>query len=260
MRAEETVLVTGASAGIGRELARRFARAGSNLVLLARREGRLRELSEELASEYDVRADVCAADLRDPAAPRRVFDRLNEKETSVDVLVNNAGFGARGEFADLDGDRQMDMLQVNVNAVTHLARLFLPGMIQRGRGGIVNLASTASFQPGPGMAVYYATKAYVLSFSEALYEEVRDTGVTVTCLAPGPTDTEFAERAGTDSALVSRLMPSTVEDVAREGYEGFRSGKAIVVPGITNRMGTFVVAITPRALTRRVVRFLNTGR
>lgn len=251
----ETVLITGASSGIGRELAWCFAESGSDVVLVARREDRLRELAAALEEKHGIGARVLAADLSDPDAPTDIHSRL--AVSPIDVLVNNAGFGARGRFVDLPADRQMDMVQVNVSAVTQLARLFLPAMLERGRGGIINVASTAGFQPGPSMAVYYASKAYVLSFSEALHEECKDTGVTVTCLAPGPTPTEFQERASAERVLVSQMNPTPVDFVARAGFDGFRAGKALVVPGVTNRIGTMLVRFSPRAAVRKVVRFLN---
>ena len=188
----ETVLITGASSGIGRELARQFAGDGADLVLIARSEDTLRELAGELAAEYRVTAQVVPADLSRPGSPDQIVATLAQRQTDVDVLVNNAGFGARGAVAGIGVGRQLEMIGVNVAALTRLTALLLPGMLERRRGGILNVASTAAFQPGPNSAVYYATKAYVLSFTEALAEEVRGSGVRVSCLAPGPTDTGFA--------------------------------------------------------------------
>ena len=180
----ETALITGASSGIGCELARLFAADKSDLVLVARRQEKLDQLATELRRDYGVSVRVFAKDLADPQSPQAIFDALAAEGVAVDVLVNNAGFGAAGPVADLPLEKQLDMIQVNVAALTQLTRLFLPGMIQRRSGGILNVGSTAGFQPGPYMAVYYATKAYVLSFTEALGEEVVGTGVRVACLAP----------------------------------------------------------------------------
>jgi len=258
MPAPETVLVTGASSGIGRALAHRFARAGSHCVLLARSEDVLHDLADTLTSAYDVEASVLTADLSVPGVADDVATMLRERDRPVDVLVNNAGFGARGDFADLDTQRQVDMIRVNVTALTHLTRQLLPGMLERGRGGVLNVASTAGFQPGPRMSVYYATKAYVLSFSEGLHEETSGTGVTVTCLAPGPTRTAFADRAGMDDATLFDVGATMApEGVAKAGYEGFRQRRALVVPGWPNKMGAFVIRFTPRLVARKLAGWLN---
>ena len=233
----ETVLITGASAGIGWEFARQFAADKSNLVLVARRRERLEELATELRRQHGVEIRVIAADLGRADAPSAIVDQLARDGVVIDVLVNNAGFGALGPVAELDLDRQMEMVQVNVAALTHLTRLLLPGMIQRRRGGILNVASTAGFQPGPFMAVYYATKAYVISFSQALADEVAASGVTVSCLCPGPTATEFAATANMTNALMFRLHTMTAQEVVQSGYRGFRRRKLLVVPGWVNYLG-----------------------
>jgi uncharacterized protein len=255
--ASETTLITGASAGIGRELARCFAADQSNLVLVARRKERLEELAAELRRQAGIKVRVLAADLGNAEAPRTIVDELARDGVSIDVLVNNAGFGALGAVANLDVKRQMEMVQVNVAALTHLTRLLLPGMIQRGRGGVLNVASTAGFQPGPFMAVYYATKAYAISFSEALHDEVAARGVTVTCLCPGPTATEFAATANMERSRMFRLRPMTAAAVARAGYRGFRRGKLLVVPGWLNYFGATAGRFAPRSLPRRIARWLN---
>ncbi|HLN57107.1 MAG TPA: SDR family oxidoreductase, partial [Thermoanaerobaculia bacterium] len=189
-------LVTGASSGIGKELARLIAADGYDLVLVARRQERLEELARELSVAHGVSARVIAADLADPDSPKRIVEELEAERIAVDVLVNNAGFGIYGRLWNSDITRQLEIIQVNVVALTDLTGRLLPGMVSRKRGRIVNVASTAAFQPGPYQAVYYATKAYVLSFSEAIAEELKGTGVTVTALCPGPTTTEFQEAAG----------------------------------------------------------------
>jgi short-subunit dehydrogenase len=255
--ATETVLVTGASAGIGLELAKLVAADGSDLVLVARRKHELDQLAGELSQQHGVEARVIPADLADPAAPASIFEELSANRIQIDVLVNNAGFGAEGKFAELPLARQMNMVEVNVTALTHLTRLFLPPMLKQGRGGVLNVGSTAGFQPGPYMAVYYATKAYVLSFTEALAEEVAGTGVKVTCLAPGPTRTEFFAQADMKDSPLLKLGPMDARTVAEVGYRGFRAGKPIVVPGVRNKIGAFSVRFTPRYVVRKITARLN---
>jgi short-subunit dehydrogenase len=254
----ETVLITGASSGIGRELAHCFARAGSDCVLLARTEEALHELADTLESSHGITASVLPADLSTPGVAPDVKHQLNDRDLSVDVLVNNAGFGARGRFAALDPQQQVDMIRVNVTALTDLTRRLLPAMLDRNRGGVLNVASTAAFQPGPFMSVYYATKAYVLSFSEGLTDEVANTNVTVSCLAPGPTRTAFIDEAGmNDAALFEWGTPMTATAVAEAGYNGFRAGRALTVPGWPNKMGAFMIRFTPRSVARGVAGWLN---
>lgn len=254
----EIALITGASSGIGLELARLFAADGYDLVLVARRNDALLSLAEDLDTQYDIGVRVLARDLNRSSAPHDIVEMMLADGIHVDVLVNNAGFGARGAFAELDLQRQMDMIQVNVTALTLLTRLFLPGMLARNRGGILNVASTAAFQPGPFMAVYYATKAYVQSFTEAVAEEVASSSLRVTCLSPGPTVTEFAARAGTEgSKLLRRTSSMSAVDVARVGYQGWRKGRVLVVPGATNTLGSWAVRFLPRRVVRRVISGLN---
>jgi len=255
--ATQTALITGASAGIGRELARQLARDMTGIVLVARRRERLDQLADELRQKFGSQTRVIAADLADPSAPPRIIDELQAAGIQVDVLINNAGFGAAGPFCQSDLEQQLAMLQVNVRALTHLTRLVLPGMIQRRQGGIINVGSTAGFQPGPYMAVYYATKAYVLSFSEALAEELRGTGVRVTCLAPGATATEFASAAQMEDSLLFRLGAMNAAEVAQQGYAGFRRGKTLVVPGARNKFGAFAVRFVPRAWVRKLTKRLS---
>jgi short-subunit dehydrogenase len=253
----ETVLVTGASSGIGRELAKTFAADGSRLVLLARKRHALQDLAEELRKTYKAQSEVFTADLAEPAAPQRIFEHLQANGTRVDVLINNAGFGAQGRFVELPLQRQLEMIQVNVASLTHLTALLLPGMIERRRGGILNVASTAAFQPGPGMAVYYATKAFVLSFTEAVAEEVRGRGLTVCALCPGPTRTHFAEAAGAHFSRRFTKGAMSAEAVARAGHRSFRSGQVVAIPGFRNRLLAFCVRLGPRALVRKIVKRLN---
>jgi short-subunit dehydrogenase len=248
--ATETVLITGASSGIGLELAKLFAADKSTLVLVARRADRLRQLAEELQAAHGTAVRVLPHDLADPEAPQALFKELRNAGVSVDVLVNNAGFGARGPLATLDTQRQLDMLQVNVEALTHLTRLFLPGMLERRRGAILNVGSVAGFLPGPNTAIYYATKAYVLSLTEALAAELAGTGVRMTLLAPGATATEFATAAGYPGPRRDAMDPAKV---ARAGYEGLRAGKVLVVPGFKNRAAVLAVRLLPRAVVRKAM-------
>jgi short-subunit dehydrogenase len=253
----QTALITGASAGIGRLLAGHFARDGYDLVLVARRAAALEQLAAQLSAAHAVGARVLAMDLSDPGGAARVHESLAGDGTIVDVVVNNAGFGLQGHFARLPLDRQLEMIQLNIVALTELTRRFLPGMLQRNRGGVLNVASTAAFQPGPFMSVYYATKAYVLSFTEALAEEVSGSAVRVSCLAPGPTDTEFAEVAGLKKSPLFTGAVMEAEPVARAGYEGWTRGKVLVVPGASNRLGAIAVRLAPRAKVRKITRRLN---
>lgn len=252
----ETALITGASSGIGLELARLFAADKSNIVLVARSEDKLESLAKELWQE-GVEIVVVPMDLANPEAPQAILSELAGQGITVDVVVNNAGFGAMGTVANIPLRQQLDMIQVNVMALAHLTRLFLPGMIERKRGGILNVGSTAGFQPGPNMAVYYATKAFVLSFTEALAEELIGSGVHVTCLAPGATATGFSTAAHMENALLFRLGAMDVKTVAQAGYRGFRRGRVIVIPGLKNKIGAFAVRLGPRVVVRKLVKRLQ---
>jgi uncharacterized protein len=254
----ETVLVTGASSGIGLELARCFAADGARLVLVARNTAALESLAGELRRDHQVEAIVLTADLSQPETPGRIFSELKGRGIEVDILVNNAGFGALGLFSELPIERQLGILQVNITALTQLTSLFLPGMIQRRRGGVFNVGSVAGFVPGPGMAVYYASKAFVLSFSEGLAGELAGTGVKVTVLCPGPTATNFGEvaRFGKEMRMI-RVAGMTAKDVAVPGHRGFRKDRVIVVPGIQNRLIILLAWLVPRALVRSVARKCN---
>lgn len=256
----ETVLVTGASSGIGCELAKCFAADGSRLVLVARRGGALDLLATELRRIHKIQTQVVTTDLALPEAPVRLLEHLRFHGLKVDVLVNNAGFGAQGQFVKLPLERQLDMVQVNITAVTHLSRLLLPGMLERGRGGILNVASTAAFQPGPGMAVYYATKAYVLSFSEALAEELAGTGLTITTLCPGPTATNFSMAANAQNSRLFKLTAMSAESVAQIGHRAFRQGRVVAVAGLRNQTLAFSVRLAPRAVTRKITKYLNAAK
>lgn len=255
--AAERALITGASSGIGWELAKLFAADKSDLVLVARRKERLDALAEELKDEFGVDVYVLPKDLSDPEAPKEIFEELKAAGIDVDVVVNNAGFGLRGPFANIDMDGQIDMVQVNVVALTHLTRLFLPGIIERGHGGILNVGSLAGFQPGPNLAVYYATKAYVLSLTEAISEEITNPNIKISCLAPGPVRTEFGEKSALDDSLLFKMSLMDVGPVVKEGYEGFRQGKVIVLPGIKQKLIPVLLRFTPRFLVRKIVKSLQ---
>ncbi len=252
----ETVLITGASSGIGRELARCFAADGCRLILVARKRQALQALADELNEAHKTQSEVFPADLSQPGTPARIFELFQVNGTKVDVLINNAGFGAVGDFAELAVERQLEMVQVNVTAVTHLTRLLLPGMIERHRGGILNVASTAGFAPGPGMGVYYATKAFLLSFSEAVAEELAGTGVTVTALCPGPTETNFAEAANARTSRLFAKAAMSAESVAWIGHDAFRKGRVVAIAGFRNRLLAFSVRLAPRFVVRKIAKRL----
>ncbi|MBA3645225.1 MAG: SDR family oxidoreductase [Gemmatimonadaceae bacterium] len=253
-------LITGASVGIGMELARVFARNRYDLVLVSRRADALEAVAGRLEGEFGISAATFAADLGDAAAPGSILDFCANEKFTIDMLVNNAGVGLGGEFGESDINRQLNIINVNISALTHLTGLFLPQMMLRRSGRILNVASTAAFQPGPLMAVYYASKAYVLSFSEALAEELRNTGVTVTALCPGPTKTEFAATAEIES---TRLFNSVVTDaagVAEFGYQATMGGKRVAIPGMMNKIVAQSNRFTPRFLATKVVRMLQENR
>jgi short-subunit dehydrogenase len=253
-----TALITGASSGIGLELARVFAANKHDVVLVARSEGKLRELARECEAS-GVRAHVVAADLAKPDAARAIVDAVARLGVEIDVLVNNAGFGVYGRFVETPLVSELESIQVNVVALTELTKRFLPAMVARRRGRILNVASTAGFLPGPLMAVYYATKAYVVSFSEATANELEGTGVTVTVLCPGPTDSGFQAAAKLEkSRLVSLLRKATSRSVAEAGYDAVMAGKVVCIPGVSNKVSAILAPrLFPRAIIRKVVRAIQ---
>jgi len=256
--ARGTALITGASAGLGAELAKLCAGGGYNVILIARGGARLAQLAASLTATCGIEARPLVADLSNPAAPPEIFAQV--RATPIDILINNAGFGVRGAYVETDWAAESRLLQVNVAALAHLTKLFLPEMVRRRSGRILNVASTAAFVPGPFMAMYYASKAFVLSFSEALANEVEGTGVSVTALCPGPTRTEFAEAAGiTDSQLFHGPTMAAAE-VAREGYDAMMAGKSSVIAGARNRWLMRGARLIPRAWTARTTRRLNLGK
>jgi short-subunit dehydrogenase len=253
-------VVTGASSGIGLELSRVLANDQHDLVIVAQHPERLAQVARDIATQYGVRVVDLAADLSDPEAARHIERELRREGLTPAVLVNNAGFALRGAFADLDLGRQLQMIQVNIHALTHLTGLLLPGMLARRSGRVLNVASTAAFQPGPLMAVYYASKAYVLSFSEALAEETRGSGVTVTALCPGPTATGFEKRAGLEGTRLFDGPVMGAAAVARYGYDAMRRGTRVAIPGWRNRLMARAVRFVPREKLTRAVRSLQEDR
>lgn len=256
-----TALITGASGGIGLALAERFAADGHNVVLVARNQSKLEHIANKLHDQHGVATLAVAADLSDLETPEAIIRELTDKHITVDFLVNNAGFGGYGPFVATDKEDELGMIDVNVRALTELTKLVLPDMFARQHGRILNVASTAAFQSGPLMAVYFATKAYVLSFSEALQEELRGSGVTVTCLAPGPTATGFEARATEGkSGLFGRDVMS-VDRVAGVGYRALHRGRTLVIPGARNRLTSFMIRFLPRqTVTHFVHRFMAPDR
>ena len=249
-------LITGASSGIGLELARLCAADGYRPILVARRLPELRKAADALSRDFGVEASVLTADLAQPDAPEAI---LRQAGGTPDILINNAGFGLRGPFAETDWDAEARMIQVNIAALAHLTKLFLPGMMARRSGRILNVASTAAFVPGPFMAVYYATKAFVVSFSHAVANEIQGTGVTLTVLCPGPTRTAFGEVAGMDGTPLFHGPVMDAAAVAQEGYRAMLAGKAEIIAGGRNRRMILGTRIAPRTLLARLTRRLNSN-
>jgi short-subunit dehydrogenase len=244
----KAALITGASAGIGTEFARLLAAEGRTLLITARRADRLETLAQELRAAHGVRVEIAPLDLVQPGTPLALADKAAALGLDIDLLVNNAGFGLRGGFTERPLDRQVAIAEVNMTALTRLTGLFLPAMLERRSGGIINVASIAAFLPGPYMSVYYASKAYVLSFSEAIAYEARRSGVVVTALCPGATESEFAEVAG--FAFPRRLERTvmTAREVARLGLKGHRAGKRVVITGAGNKLLVAASRLMPRGL------------
>ncbi len=254
-------LVTGASSGIGYELCKLFATDRTELVLVARDIERLSRIAEELSTSAGIEVTTMGIDLADPASPKEVLRRTQEAGLTVEYLVNNAGFGNFGLFVDTDPESTLKLLQVNIHALTHLTALYLPGMVERRSGHIMNVASTAAFQPGPLMSTYYASKAFVLHFSEAIAEELEGKGVSVTALCPGPTVTEFHLRANMEtSGLVIDRRAMTAKAVAEIGYQGMMRGRTLVIPGLSNKLLTLVVRLAPRKMITRFVHRMQEDR
>jgi short-subunit dehydrogenase len=254
----QTALITGASMGIGVDLAECFARDGYDLVLTARSEDALKDVAARLADKYKVKATPIALDLGAIGGGRKLADAVATQGLMVDVLVNNAGYGTAGAFAGSDEANQLGMIDLNVRALVELTHIYWPQMLERGRGGVLNVASTAAFQPGPLMAIYYASKAFVLSFSEALWKEAEKTGVHVSCLCPGPTTSNFRERAGTGKTRLSRVgTPMSSASVARMGYRAFQANQRVKITGMRNRLLARAVPYLPRSTLLSMVHNLQ---
>jgi len=255
----QTALITGASGGIGLELAECFAKDGYDLVLSARSAEALERAAKRLSEAHSIKAVPIAGDLQDIGAGAKLAETIAAQGLGVDVLVNNAGFGAAGAFAKSDAAAQLGMVDLNMRALVELTHIYWPGMLKAGRGGVINVASTAAFQPGPFMAVYYATKAFVVSFTEALWEEARGTGVHVSALCPGPTATGFAARAGTDKTRVSKMgTRMSAKSVARIGYRAFQNDRRVVVAGARNAFLAGLAPFLPRKRLLKIVRGMQT--
>ena len=253
----QTVLITGASGGIGYELAKLFAHDKHNLVLVARSADKLSQVANEL-QKYGVNVRTVALDLAEAPGPKFLFDQTQREGIAVDILINNAGFGAFGEFAQMRHQEILGQINLNITALTQLTRLFLEPMLSRRNGRIMNVASTAGFQPGPLMAVYYATKAYVISFSEAIANELRGSGVTVTCFCPGATHTGFAARAGNDqSRLFKKFGAMSAESVARDGYHAVMQGRTLAISGMHNWITAQSTRFAPRKMVTAVSRWIS---
>lgn len=255
----QTILITGASSGIGYELARICGSDRHNLILVARREERLKDLKADLEAAYGIQVWTYRADLTDAATRQQLFDWTQAQGLVVDSLVNNAGFGDLTPFFKGDWDKQNSMIQLNITALTHLSHLFLPNMVQRGQGHILNVASTAAFLPGPFMSVYYASKAFVLSFSQAIAAELKGTGVSVTCLCPGPTQSEFQEVSDMgEAAFIKNLdkLPSAAE-VAAYGYQAMMQSQQVAVHGLSNKILTLATRLLPGKVQANVVKRLQ---
>lgn len=253
-------LLTGASSGIGLELAKIFASHKHNLILVARSKDVLDKLAQELRTEHKVTVEVITLDLALESSPAALFKACQDKNLRVDILVNNAGFGDNAAFVNSEWKKQAEMMDLNMKSLTHITHLFLPSMVAAKKGAILNVASTAAFQPGPYMAVYYATKSYVLSFSEALNEELRGSGVYVTTLCPGPTLSGFQKAANMDTALLFKLGVPGSREVAEYAYNSLMKKRVVAVHGIMNKIMAFSVRLTPRTLLVRIVRVLQEKR
>jgi len=254
----KTVLITGATAGIGRELSKIFAKNHYNLVLVARDSANLEQMSREWENRYGIAVTAISKDLSHSDAPQDLYREIANQNIEIDVLVNNAGCGCHGDILGIGDDDTLSEIQLNIGTVTTLCKLFGSDMAQRGSGRILNVSSTAAFQAGPLMSVYYAAKGYVLLFSEALNFELKKKGVVVTVLCPGPTKTEFFKRSDmTATNLAKGPWVMAAADVARAGYGGLMNGKTIVIPGLLNKLMTFMVRFTPRRIAAAIVYFLH---
>lgn len=254
----KTALITGASMGIGYELARQFAQHGNDLVLVARSADKLTAIAADFAKRYSIRVEVIAADLSQPDAAQTVYDEVKRRGLSIEYLVNNAGFGEFGMFVETDWRKEQQMIDLNITTLTHFCKLFVRDMVAQRSGKILNVASTAAFQPGPTMAIYYATKAYVLHFSEAINNELEGSGVSVTALCPGATESNFQAAANlTESKLVKGKKLPTSAEVAEYGYKAMMRGQTVAIHGVMNYLMANSVRFTPRTLVVKIARWMQ---
>jgi short-subunit dehydrogenase len=256
-RTGKTALITGASAGLGVHFARLFASDGHDLVLVARRRDKLETLAAELRAAHGIHVTVVAADLTDPKARSTLLEEVTRAGIEVEFRVNNAGYGTNGAFAEADLFRELDMIDLNIKALTHLTGLFLPPMVERRSGRILNIGSGAGFLPGPFMAVYFASKAFVQHFTEALAHELRGSGVTATVLAPGPLVTEFGGLSGADSSAMFKAAADPA-DAAQHGYQAMLAGKPVAIPGLRNKLNVGILRATPRSVVRVIAAGMTT--
>ncbi len=254
MNSKTYTLITGASGGIGLDLAMLSAHDDKNMILVARSADKLNKLAETIRKDHNSEVVTFAVDLSSESGVNKLIAEITQKNIHIDTLINNAGIGDFGDFSGADLSTHLEIIRLNIGALTQLTHIVLQGMLNNNNGRIMNVASTAAFMPGPGMAVYYASKAYVLSFSEALTRELKGTGVKVTTLCPGPTDTGFALSAGLGKSLMHRMLPAaTSMEVARAGYKAMIKGKAIEIPGFMNKMSALTPRFSPRSMVRNMV-------
>lgn len=252
------VLITGATAGIGYELAKLYAKDENNLILVARDEERLKEVKDELEF-YNIKVYTIALDLSEDNSCEKVLDFVNKKNLSVDILINNAGMGSFGYLSEIEVEKELKLINVNIRALTELTKMFLPSMIEHGEGAIMNVASTAAFCAGPKMATYYASKSYVLNFTEALYEELKGSEIKVSCLCPGPVKTNFQEKSGIRKSEAAKKALMTPKEVAEIAYRDFKKGKLIIIPGFKNKLIIRINKLIPRSFSRKIILMMNKG-
>lgn len=252
------VLITGATTGIGYELAKLYAKDENNLILVARDEEKLKEVKDELEF-YNIKVYTIALDLSEDNSCEKVLDFVNKKNLSVDILINNAGMGSFGYLSEIEVEKELKLIDVNIRALTELTKMFLPSMIEHGEGSIMNVASTAAFCAGPKMATYYASKSYVLNFTEALYEELKGSEIKVSCLCPGPVKTNFQEKSGIRKSEAAKKALMTPKEVAKVAYKDFKNGKLIIIPGFKNKLIITLNKLIPRSLSRKIILMMNKG-
>lgn len=252
------VLITGATTGIGYELAKLYAKDENNLILVARNEDRLKEVKDEL-SLYNINIYTIALDLSEDNSCEKVLEYVNKNNLSVDILINNAGVGSFGYLSEIEMEKELKLIDINIRALTELTKIFLPAMIEHGEGSIMNVASTAAFCAGPKMATYYASKSYVLNFTEALYEEVKGKNIKISCLCPGLVRTSFQEKSGIKKKESAKKALMTPKEVAKIAYKDFKKGKLIIIPGFKNKIIIIVNKFMPRSLSRKIILMMNKG-